>query len=329
MHPSRRPSDDDRAHQESHDDHDDFGGLARDLPVLVGRRRALGLIAGGAVAAGLAACGSSDSASSSSSSTASTAASTSTTSTTAAAGGPGGMPPGGRPGVGPGGGGTTDISEWEDQGETGGSTSEEVPEETGGPYPGDGSNGPNVLDDAGVVRQDIRSSFGDASGTAEGVELRLDLRLIDVAGGGGPKAGAAVYAWHCTADGEYSLYTGLAEGENYLRGVQAADSDGNLSFTTIFPGAYSGRYPHIHFEVYESVEAATSGSQKLVTSQIALPVEACEAVYATAGYEQSAENFPRTPLEGDGIFSDGWSTQLATVSGDVEGGMVATLNVGV
>ena len=43
----------------------------------------------------------------------------------------------------------------------------EIPEETAGPYPGDGSNGPNVLAESGVVRSDITTSFGDASGVAE------------------------------------------------------------------------------------------------------------------------------------------------------------------
>ncbi len=42
-----------------------------------------------------------------------------------------------------------------------------APQETAGPFPGDGSNGPNVLIEAGIVRSDIRSSFGSYSGTAE------------------------------------------------------------------------------------------------------------------------------------------------------------------
>jgi len=283
-------------------DHDDFGGLTRDLPRFVGRRRALGLLAGGALAAGLAACGGSDRSSGSDGGT--TASSGSTGS----------------------GGSSTDGG---DQGSTGGSTDETIPQETGGPYPGDGTNGPNVLTESGVVRQDIRSSFGDASGTAEGVPLTVKLRILDVSGGGGARAGAAVYLWHCTREGEYSMYTGAAQGENYLRGVQEADADGNLSFTTIFPGAYSGRYPHIHFEVYESVEAATAASQKLVTSQLALPEAACDAVYATEGYEASAANFARSSLASDNVFADGWSSQLATVTGDPAVGLTATLNVGV
>ena len=83
----------------------------------------------------------------------------------------------------------------------------EIPDETAGPFPGDGSNGPNVLTESGIVRDDIRSSFGAASGRAEGVPMTLELTLTDLAGGGKPFAGAAVYVWHCTREGEYSLYS--------------------------------------------------------------------------------------------------------------------------
>ena len=204
-----------------------------------------------------------------------------------------------------------------------------VPEETAGPFPGDGSNGPNVLTESGVVRRDITKSFGDASGVAEGVPTRLEMTLLDIAGGGTPLAGAAVYAWHCTRDGKYSLYEADAAGENFLRGVQESDADGKVVFDTIFPAAYSGRWPHVHFEVYESLDAATSSAPKLRTSQVAIPPEACETVFATAGYEQSAQNLSGSSLEGDGVFSDGYASQLATATGSVEDGMVLALNVGV
>src|SRR5699024_9699069 len=39
----------------------------------------------------------------------------------------------------------------------------EIPDETAGPYPGDGSNGPDVLEESGIVRSDITTSFGEAS----------------------------------------------------------------------------------------------------------------------------------------------------------------------
>jgi protocatechuate 3,4-dioxygenase beta subunit len=163
-----------------------------------------------------------------------------------------------------------------------------IPEETAGPYPGDGSNGPDVLGESGVVRSDITSSFGSFSGVAEGVPLTIELALQDATNGCAALAGAAVYAWHCDRDGQYSLYT--ITDQNYLRGVQEADADGIATFTSIFPGCYSGRWPHVHFEVFPSLDAAADVANTIATSQIALPEDACAATYATDGYGQSVAN---------------------------------------
>ncbi|MBW0091987.1 intradiol ring-cleavage dioxygenase [Pseudonocardia sp. KRD-184] len=207
-----------------------------------------------------------------------------------------------------------------------GTTTGEIPEETAGPYPGDGSNGPNVLTESGVVRGDIRSSFGSLSGTAPGVPLTITLTMVDAASGAA-LPGATVYLWHCDRDGRYSLYD-VAD-QNYLRGVQEADANGRLTFTTIFPAAYSGRWPHAHFEVYPDLAAATTPDNATVTSQLALPQDVCEAVYATDGYSASVRNLARTSLERDMVFSDGYASQLATVTGDLTTGLAATLTVGV
>ncbi len=205
---------------------------------------------------------------------------------------------------------------------------EAVPAETGGPFPGDGSNGPNVLTESGIVRQDIRSSFGDLSGTAEGIPLNLALQVVD-ASSGAPLAGAAMYAWHCTADGGYSLYSSGVTDQNFLRGVQVADGDGNLSFTTVYPGAYEGRWPHIHFEVFQDVDTATAAGSPIVTSQLALPEGASREVYLTGGYGQSLDNLAASPIESDMVFSDGYESQLATVDGDPTSGYTAILVIGV
>ncbi len=206
---------------------------------------------------------------------------------------------------------------------------ETIPGETAGPYPGDGSNGPNVLTESGIVRDDIRSSFGDSSGTAEGVPLTVELTVVDTGNDCGPLEGAAVYVWHCDQAGGYSLYSEGITDQNYLRGVQETGADGKVTFTTIFPAAYMGRWPHIHFEVYASLDDATGGGEPTATSQIALPEDACSAVYATAGYEQSAQNLAQTSLESDMVFSDGADAQLAAVEGDVDSGYTATLTVSV
>jgi protocatechuate 3,4-dioxygenase beta subunit len=204
---------------------------------------------------------------------------------------------------------------------------EVIPEETAGPFPGDGSNGPDVLSQTGVVRKDIRSSFGSSSGVAAGVPLSIRLALEDGADCA-PLAGAAVYVWHCDQAGNYSLYSQAAANENYLRGVQAAGDDGVVTFDSIFPACYQGRWPHIHFEVYPSLETANDEANKIATSQIALPKDVCDTVFATSGYEQSVQNLSRLTLQSDMVFADdGGVRQLGTMSGDVANGYSVSLTV--
>ena len=107
------------------------------------------------------------------------------------------------------------------------------------------------------------------------------------------------------------------------------DASGKPSFTTIFPGCYAGRCPHIHFEVFRSLAAATSVSNKIATSQIALPKTACDTAYATTEYAGSRGNLAGVSLATDNIFSDGSALELATVTGGVAAGFVATLTVAV
>ena len=264
-------------------------GLSHDLPTLLSRRRALALLGGAGLAAALAGCGISGGGDSSAD--AGTAAPASTAS-------------------------------------DGSSSSEsEIPEETAGPYPGDGSNGVNVLTESGIVRSDITSSFGSASGVAEGVPLTVTLKVLDTASDAAPLQGAAVYLWHCDREGRYSLYADDIRNENYLRGVQETAADGTVTFKSIFPAAYSGRWPHIHFEVYPSLDAATAATGKLRTSQLAFPEAPCKQVYATDGYTGSLQNLAQTSLDTDMVFSDGYALQLAKVTGDVSNGYTATLNV--
>lgn len=204
-----------------------------------------------------------------------------------------------------------------------------IPEETEGPYPGDGTNGANALVLSGIVRSDIRPSIAGATGVAEGIELRVTLTLLDTQNGCAPLAGHAVYLWHCDRAGNYSMYSADAAGENYLRGVQETDENGQVTFTTIFPACYAGRWPHIHFEIYPSLEMATTGLNKVATSQLALPEAECNAVYATTGYEQSVRNLSQVSLESDGIFRDGVELQLASMGGSVSEGYAAALDIAI
>jgi protocatechuate 3,4-dioxygenase beta subunit len=207
-------------------------------------------------------------------------------------------------------------------------TGTEIPDETAGPYPGDGSNGPDVLEQSGIVRSDIRSSFGEMSGTAEGVPMTLELTVADLANGGIPFEGVAVYVWHCTREGGYSLYSDGVTDQNFLRGVQIADSSGKVSFTSIFPACYTGRWPHIHFEVYPDQASITDSANAIATSQVALPQDVCETVFAEEGYEASVSNLSQLSLTSDNVFgNDGGASQLATVTGDVGSGYTVTLPV--
>jgi protocatechuate 3,4-dioxygenase beta subunit len=279
-----------------HDDHDDFGGLHRDLlatGAAMDRRGLLRLAARFGVAASalqLLGCGGSSPTSPSDT--------------------------------------TTDTGTSTSTGTGSGGCNTRIPQETAGPYPGDGSNGPDVLGLTGVVRSDIRPSFAGLSGTADGISLTIALTIVSTSTCE-PLAGRAVYLWHCDRLGRYSLYSAGATDQNYLRGVQEAGTSGTVKFTSIFPGCYSGRWPHIHFEVYPSLSGATNVANKIATSQIALPKATCDEVYATAGYETSVTNLSRVSLATDNVFSDGSALELATITGSVSGGLTAALTVAV
>jgi protocatechuate 3,4-dioxygenase beta subunit len=297
------------SHHASSDHHDQPGelhdhdrGLSHDLPMIIQRgmgRRGLLALFGGVGAVAIAGCGTDE---------ATDAGGTATGSSSDGAGTDAPQ------------GGGTDANVSVADGE--------IPEETAGPYPADGSNGVDVLSESGVVRSDLAASFGSASGVAEGVPLTIRMKVYDLDGDDATVlSGAAVYLWHCNREGEYSMYSGGAEGENYLRGVQETDAQGTVEFTTIFPAAYDGRWPHAHFEVYRSLADATSASDKLRTSQMAFPEDVCAQVYQAEGYEDSVGNLASTSLESDNVFGDGYSLQLAKVTGSNDEGYVATLNV--
>lgn len=211
------------------------------------------------------------------------------------------------------------------------------PSETNGPYPADGTNTAsgatsNALTVSGILRSDIRSSFISSTTVAGGVRVDITLTVVDVNSACAPLVGYAVYVWHCDRQGNYSLYTAAAE--SYLRGVQVTDSNGQVTFTTIFPGCYSGRWPHIHFEVFSSLSAATGGRYAVLVSQLALPSATCSTVFAdTATYPSSQTNFAAITLSSDNVFGDNTSAQIAAMtpamSGSTTAGYIATATIGI
>lgn len=276
-------------------------GASFDMRTLVSRRNVLGIVGLGAGAVALAACTPQTAASTTSTATAtatptaSATASATPTATSAAAA----------------------------------YASEEIPQETNGPSPADGTNGVDVLNQSGIVRSDIRSSL-DGGATAEGVPLTFTFTLSDLANGNAAYAGAAVYVWHCDANGLYSMYSDAVVDETYLRGIQVADAQGQVTFTTIVPGCYSGRWTHIHFEVYPDAASATNVSNQIATSQVAFPQDMLDAVYALDTYPDSARNLAQIgSLSNDNVFSDGWDLEMGTFTGDPSTGYVGSLAVAI
>ena len=223
-----------------------------------GRRHALKLMAAGAGLLTLAACGqsSSDDPAASGSTATSTTTAGSTTSTASS---------------------TASSAASSSSASSGGSARRPSPRRPAAPTRATAPTARTSSTESGVVRSDIRTSFGSASRHRRG--RAADHQADRHRRRRRPRrcAGAAVYLWHCDREGRYSMYSNGVTDENYLRGVQEADADGKVTFTSIFPAAYSGRWPHIHFEVYPSVDAATGGEQAIATSQLALPEDVCDA----------------------------------------------------
>ncbi|MFT4029061.1 MAG: 3,4-dioxygenase subunit beta [Protaetiibacter sp.] len=260
-------------------------GAPFDMRTLLTRRNVLGVGVLGVSAVALAACTTADSGDSSSSTSSSSTSSGDATSGTT----------------------TTAVAEGE------------IPEETNGPYPADGTNGINVLEESGIVRSDITSSL-DGGATAEGVPLTFTFTVTDMVNDNAPFEGVAVYVWHCNAQGEYSMYSEGIEDETYLRGIQVTDANGQATFQTIVPACYSGRWPHMHFEVYPDAASATDVSNAIATSQVALPEHVFEVVYALDAYSGSNENLAQIGgIENDNVFGDGADLELGTFTGDANG----------
>ena len=141
-------------------------------------------------------------------------------------------------------------------------------------------------------------------------------------------AGALVDIWHCDAEGNYSEYGGSGmQSTNYtsvhfLRGRQTTDTAGLVTFTSIFPGWYSGRATHIHVHVYSA-----SGTSLKVT-QIAFPEGTSSAVATVNGYAKGLSGY--TYNKADNVFSDDAAgIEIATVTGDKTAGFVLTMNIAV
>ena len=216
---------------------------------------------------------------------------------------------------------------------TGTTTCSVVPEETAGPYPADGSTASNatynVLALSGIVRSDIRSSIGSST-PVSGVPLTISITLTNTQASCAPLAGYAIYLWHCSQDGNYSVYSSNNIADNYLRGVQATDANGTVTFTTIVPGCYAGRMPHMHLEVYPTLASASNARNKIKTTQLAFPTALLSSIYnSNAGYSASVRNLASITFATDNVFSDGIDLEMTTMQASSGGGYSASITISI
>jgi protocatechuate 3,4-dioxygenase beta subunit len=194
------------------------------------------------------------------------------------------------------------------------------PTETEGPFP---TKSPSTL-----VKSDI-------TGDRTGVAFTIKITIRNKNNSCNALSGALVDIWHCDKDGNYSEYGGTGmQSTNYtsvhfLRGRQTTDSNGLVTFTSIFPGWYSGRATHVHVHIYNA-----AGTSLLVT-QISFPEGSDSAVATvngsggtTYGYTKGMSGY--TYNANDNVFSDDSAgTELSTVTGSLSGGYTLTHTINV
>jgi protocatechuate 3,4-dioxygenase beta subunit len=200
---------------------------------------------------------------------------------------------------------------------------EEIPDETGGPYPDvDG-----MISSTTYQRSDITEG-------KTGTPLTVTLKVVDVGNACAPVVGARVIVWHCDANGVYSEYASTmnsdpAQGESgsttttYLRGWQVTGSDGTVTFTTIYPGWYTPRVTHVHLMVYDPSDLTTP----VKTTQFCFPDAINETVYGQSSLYPKGQN--TTTDASDMVFGASDAYLVASVTGDTNSGYMATLPVGI
>ncbi|TDX01581.1 intradiol ring-cleavage dioxygenase [Dinghuibacter silviterrae] len=189
-----------------------------------------------------------------------------------------------------------------------------TPQETAGPYPYD------LSADSAIYRTDITEG-------KTGVPLSLTLTVVNTNNDCAAIKDARVDIWHCDKDGYYSEYSvsgylGTEDntGKTFLRGIQSTDASGQVKFTTIYPGWYTGRVTHIHVEVYVN-------SVLKSTTQLAFPESITTAVYNSTLYAAHGQNTITNST--DQVFSDSYTSELLTITGDTTNGYTATFQLGV
>ncbi|HEY4322517.1 MAG TPA: intradiol ring-cleavage dioxygenase [Mucilaginibacter sp.] len=191
--------------------------------------------------------------------------------------------------------------------------------ETEGPYPYPGGELTNPL-----KRTDI------TEGTQTGIPLALTIIIANADSSCAVVENARVDIWHCNKDGYYSGYgsqQGVLGGKSYvgstfLRGYQLTDANGQVKFTTIFPGWYGGRTTHIHLEVYIN-------NVMKKTTQIAFPQTIVDAVDVSTLYASLGVNPIRNTTDSImGNSATDLANETVSLTGSIAAGYSGTYTIG-
>lgn len=190
-----------------------------------------------------------------------------------------------------------------------------TPSETAGPYPT-----PSSVSTSTLLRSNI------TEGTQTGIALALTINVLNTNNNcAAVGSGYRVDIWHCNKRGYYSAYSGQpgidgtqnTTGQTWLRGIQYTDANGQVSFTSIYPGWYTPRATHLHVQIYDA------SNNLLLTTQLAFP----DAINTTVNTYYATSGTNSVTNATDMVFSDSYTEELMTVSGSTSAGYTATANI--
>ena len=170
--------------------------------------------------------------------------------------------------------------------------------------------GPYFVDEK-LNRSDLTTDTTDTN-VIDGVPLTLQMFIMEYSSGGCTAlSGAQVDVWHADAGGVYSDESSEGTvGQTYLRGYQTTDSNGQVTFKTIFPVWYSGRTVHIHVMIRTF---SSSGTQTFeFTTQLFFDPALTLTVMAKAPYNTRGN--PDTTNATDNIYNSETLLSLAAAS---------------
>jgi protocatechuate 3,4-dioxygenase beta subunit len=144
---------------------------------------------------------------------------------------------------------------------------------------------------------------------------------------------AQVHIWHCNAQGVYSGVSqpsngGGADhtGENFLRGYQMTDANGEVTFMTIYPGWYPGRTVHIHIKVRVFDASGTVTTE--ATTQLFFDDSTSNSVFSQN--QAYSRNGPRdTTNTSDQIYASENPTLLVSLNGTATHGYSGSSSLGI